>query len=97
MALTYEQSAALMADVPFRDRIKVACLKYAFYIVDEAPSVPAHNTRIKWAQNCMVGPDGAAMTVQPSVVMDNQVQTDGAEITDAALQIAVETSVNKLM
>lgn len=97
MALTYEDSAALMADVAFRDRIKVACLKYATYIVDEAPNVPAHNTRIKWAQNCMIGPDGAAMTVTPTVVMDNQVQTDGAAITDEALQTAVETSINKLM
>ena len=97
MALTYEESAALMSDVAFRDRIKVACLKYANYIVDEAANVPAHNTRIKWAQNCMTNPDGAAINVQPTVVMTADVQTDGAAITDADLQVAVETSINKLM
>jgi hypothetical protein len=97
LALTYEESAALMANGVFRDRIKVACLKYATYIMDEAASVPAHNTRIKWAQNAAITPDAAAMIVQPTVVMDGQVQTDGAEITDLALQTAVETAVNKLI
>jgi hypothetical protein len=97
MALTYEESAALMADIAFRDRIKVACLRYTDFIMAEAASVPAHNTRVKWAQNTMQAPDSAAMQVQPTVVMDPQVQTDGSTITDAALQTAVETSINKML
>jgi hypothetical protein len=103
MALTYEQSAALMVDQIFHDRVKVACLKYATYILDEAPTMPAHNTRIKWAQNCMIGPDGAANLVIPTVVMDSAVQDAGvdaeghSQITDTALQSAVENAVNKLM
>jgi hypothetical protein len=97
MALTYEQSADLMTDITFRNRIKVACLTYATYIWDEAASVPAHSSRIRWAQSTFQQPDASAANVQPSVVMDGQVQADGAAITDAALQTTVETCVNKML
>ena len=97
MALTYEQSATLMADEEFRGRTQVACLKYATYIVDEPPSTPAHATRIKWAQSTMVAPQTAAMIIQPTVVMDGAVQQDGAAITDEDLQSAVENTINKMM
>ena len=46
MALTYEESAALMNDQDFRSRVMVACLKFADYITAEANDVPAHNTRL---------------------------------------------------
>jgi len=97
MALSYDASAALMGDAAFRGRVKVACLKFATYITGEVATVPAHSTRIKWAQSTMVNPDAAAATVVPSVVMDTQVQTDGAAITDAALQTSVEATVNKML
>jgi len=97
MPLTYEESAGLMTDAGFRSRIKVACMKYANYILEEAITVPAHNTRIKWAQGCMSNPESTAAAVQPTVVMDPQVQADGAAITDEALQTSVESSLNKLL
>ena len=96
-ALDYAGSAALMTDMDFRGRVKTACLKYADFITLEAPTVPAHSTRIKWAQNTMAMPDGAAGTVTPTVVMDPAVQSAGAAITDGALQSAVENSVNKML
>ena len=95
--MTYKESAELMSDQAFRSRIKVAVLKYADSIMIEASSVPAHNTREKWAVNAMQQPDMIASQVQPPVVMDTQVQTDGANITDTALQVSVETVVNKLL
>ena len=97
MALTYTQSADLMKDPIFLGRIKVACLKYANFIFDEATSTPAHSSRIKWAQNTIAMPDAAASTVTPPTVMDVAVQTDGSSITDTALQSAVENVVNKLL
>ena len=97
MALTYEESASLMQDGVFMGRVKVACLTYARYIVDEPSNVPAHSTRIRWAQATMMSPDAAAQQITPTVVMDGQVQADGAAITDENLQIAVETSVNKIL
>lgn len=95
--MDYTESAALMQDLAFRGRVKVACLKFADSILIEAASVPAHNSRYKWAQQTMVQPDLAAMQVQPPTVMDPGVQTAGAAVTDVALQGAVEAVVGKMI
>ena len=97
MALTYDQSAALMNDLAFRGRIKVAALKYADSIMNEANTVPAHNTRERWALATMQNPEMVAMQIQPPTVMDPAVQESGSTITDVALQGAVEGVINKLM
>src|SRR5262249_39997683 len=94
MAISYEESQTLMRDMAFIGRVKVACLKFANYIMNEPTATPAHNTRYRWAQNAMVDSDAVAGKVTPNVVMDSQVQTDGAAITDANLQTSVETTLN---
>ena len=95
--MTYQESSELMVSAEFRGRVKVAVLKYADSIMIEASSVPAHNTREKWAVNTMQNPDFVAGQIQPPTVMDPAVQQDGAAVTDAALQAAVEGVVNKLL
>jgi hypothetical protein len=97
MALDYNGTSNLMNDPEFRGRVKVSCLHFADYIVGEATTVPAHNTRYKWAQQTLTMPDASAAQVTPVVVMDAAVQQDGAAITDPALQSAVENAVNKLI
>ena len=104
MALSYEQSAELMNNPAFRGRIKVCCLKYADYIVGEATSTPAHNTRYRWAQQTFASPDISATQVTPTVVMDPAVQagdidteTGDSTIDDAALQSATENAINKML
>jgi hypothetical protein len=97
MALTYDQSAALMQDMAFRGRVKVACLKYADSIMNEPTTTPAHNTRLRWATQCEQNPDGTAGMIQPPTVMDAAVQDAGSAITDTLLQGSVETVINKLM
>jgi hypothetical protein len=98
MAMTYQETADLMKDAIFRGRVGVGCVNYARYITDEAATTPAHSTRYRWAQQTMINPDGAVTQVIPTVVTDSAVQdAGGAEITDAALQSAVETAVNKLL
>src|SRR5262245_38798440 len=97
MALSYEESAALMQDGIFLGRVKVGCLTYARYITDEASNTPAHTTRVRWANQTMLSPDASAQQVTPTVVMDGAVQAAGAAVTDQALQGAVETAVNKLI
>jgi hypothetical protein len=97
MALTYEETYALTKDTAFRGRVNVSCCHYAAYITDEAPDVPAHSTRYKWAQNTLASPEMAVNQVISTVVNDDAVQADGAAITDAALQTAVETAVQKLI
>jgi hypothetical protein len=86
-----------MQDFAFRGRIKVAALKYADSISNEATSIPAHNTRMRWAVNTMQQPDMTAQQLQPPVCMDAAVQDAGSAITDTALQGSVEAVVNKLM
>jgi len=95
--LTYEESDTLMKDPVFRGRVKVAALKYAGSILIEAETVPAHNTRERWALNCYQNPDTVAGQLQPPTVMDPVVQDTGAATTDNALQGAVEGVVNKLL
>ena len=95
--MTYTESAALMTDMDFRGRVKVACLKYADSIMNEATGVSGHNTRVRWAQQTMQQPDQVAGQVQPPTVMDGQVQTDGKNVTDTALQGSVEAVVNKML
>jgi hypothetical protein len=95
--MTYLESATLMNDPVFRGRIKVACLKYADSIVGEPTGTAAHNTRLRWAQNCLQNPDMVATQVQPPTVMDAAVQTDGPDISDTDLQASVEVTVNKMM
>ena len=94
--MTYEESAALMIDPAFRkpDQ-KVACLNFADYIDNEPANTPGHNTRQRWSTICFQSPDQTAMQIQGPTVMDAQVQTDGAAITDDALQVSVETTVDK--
>jgi hypothetical protein len=95
--MTYTESAALMTDLDFRNRTKVAALEIANYYLIEAPDTAGHNSRYKWAQLCYQSPDAVAAQLQHPVVMDSQVQTDGADITDADLHDAVERVVNKMI
>jgi len=95
--MTYEESAALISDFAFRGRVKVAALKYAGSIFIEGDAVPAHNTRERWAVSTYQNPEMVAQQLQPATVMDPAVQAAGAEVTDEALQGAVEGVVNKLM
>jgi hypothetical protein len=97
MALTYEESAALMTDQTFRGRVKVACLKFADSILIDAAPVTGRTAQIRWAWQAFQQPDIVAAQVQPPTVMDGAVQTAGAEIDDAALQSAVESVVNKMV
>ena len=97
MALTYEESAALMNDTTFKGRVKVACLKFANYMLEEPGTTPAHGARSRWANSCILQPDATANVVTPPTVMDPAVQGSGSAIDDAALQSAVELVINSLI
>jgi hypothetical protein len=95
--MTYTESSALMSNMDFQGRVKVAVLKFASSIMVEDGTVPAHNTRERWAVNAMQNPQMVASQITPGVVMDPAVQQDGAAVTDAALQAATEAVVNNLL
>jgi len=95
--LTYDQSAALMNDLNFRGRVKVACLKFAESILDGPNTQPAYNTLLRWAGQCIQNPDQTATQVQPPTVMDTAVQSAGSGIDDVALQASVEVTIKKML
>lgn len=97
MALNYDDSNSLMNDYSFQGRVKVACLHFAQYIVDEDPITPAHTTRERWARGTFENPKMAADRVTPGVVMEPHVQADGTKVSDVDLQTDTETVVNRLM
>ena len=96
MALSYQEQSELMRDGVFQGRIKVAALSFSQYILNELPNVQGHTSRYRWAQQTAQAPDSMAQQLQPLVVMDGAVQSAGANVTDAALQSAVEGVVSKL-
>jgi|KBSMisStandDraft_5_1062788.scaffolds.fasta_scaffold2039721_1 hypothetical protein len=95
MAIDYKTSAGLMRDPDFMGRTQIACLVYAAFISNEAATVPAHVTRMEWAQATFDNSEAAVNLIMPILIMDPKVQAVGAAITDADLQSALETSVNK--
>jgi hypothetical protein len=107
--MTYAESNALMTDIEFRGRIKVACLNYANFILTGAtvgtmprkvqPPVgaPGSNSFNRWARECFINPDMTAVQVQPPTVMEPSVQAAGAATSDADLQTAVENVVNTIV
>lgn len=95
MTIAYAEISELMRDATFIGRTQVACLHYASYISGEDSTVPAHATRQRWARATFENVGTSVQQVMPVLVMDDKVQTAGAAITDADLQSAVETSVNK--
>lgn len=97
MAITYAESAELMKDSTFQGRSEIACLRYASYIQGEDPSIPAHATRMRWAQATVANVTASVAQIMPVLIMDDKVQDAGSAITDPDLQSAVETSVNKFI
>lgn len=95
--MTYEESSTLMTDMAFRGRVKVACLKFADSIFNEASNVAGHSSRLRWASRTFQTPDQVAMETQPPTVMDGAVQSAGAAISDEDLQRSVEAVVNKIL
>ena len=97
MALSYTESNKLMQDPDFRGRVKVACLMYAQAINIEPTDTVGHNTRFKWAGICADNPEFMTNKVTPNATMDPAVQSAGSAIDDAALQAAVQKTVDGIM
>ena len=99
MPLTYAQLGDLTTNISFGNRVKVAALDYAQSITIESASTPFHGNRLKWANQTIMGPDAMRIILQPPVVMDPAIRAatepDASDVTDVALQSAVEGLVNR--
>lgn len=94
MAMSFEDSAALMNDADFRARVKVAALQYATGIFLQANN---SKSRSNWAQATMASPDMQAQTLTPNVVMNVNVQAAGGTIDDMGLLSAVQVTADMMM
>ena len=63
----------------------------------ESLPVADRTAQVRWATMTLQQPDVAAQQVTPPVVMDANVQSAGADITDPLLQAAVEATVRKML
>jgi hypothetical protein len=93
MAMSYEESNALMQDMAFRGRVKVAAVVYAQYLA----LLPATNAQMRWIQTTMSQPDQMAGTLTPPTVMNPDVQAAGPTVSDEVLQAAVQSVANQIM
>lgn len=92
--MTLEESAVLMTDPAFRNRVKTAALQYATGIMGQAYN---SRSRAMWAQATMQSPDVTAATLTPNVVMNVNVQTLGPTIPDPDLIAAVQVTADMMM
>ena len=97
MALSLLESAQLMQNAELRSRVKVACLKFAEYILGEPSSTPARSARLRWALGAMGNLDMVTTAALPNTVMDPKVQEQGENIGDEDLQSALETAVQRML
>jgi len=93
--VTNQESAELALDPVFRGRVKVSLLRYAENILGN-PSGRT-NALIAWARITFMQSDQVAQQYQGGVVLDGAVQSAGKDVTDQALQGAVESAVNKIV
>lgn len=96
--MTLAEQASLMSDSAFRDRCKAAMLFYANYIsTGGTNALAANNMRRQWARTAQTNPDVQVGLLQPNVVQDAKVQSDGANISDSDLQNSVNATVELLL
>lgn len=82
-------------DTTTRSRVYVAVGKYARYVVGADPAaVPA--SRLEWAKAAIQNPHVAVEQIMLGVVGDPAYLAAGSQITDDALQSALEGAVNAL-
>jgi hypothetical protein len=94
---SYLEIASLRTNQDFKDRVSVAVIKYAAYIMGEPPETPIHEIRVQWARKALANPDEQVFRIMGHLVGNASVQTLLTSIVDQDLQYAVEYAVNTLM
>jgi len=106
MPLDYKQSAQLRTNLVFNGRIASAALKWSDSVLANTAidiTLLENRKSVNYSQQVYQNPNGEATRLQPIVVQDPAVQAqdlgeDGDSlITDAYLQSAVETAIDKIL
>lgn len=96
-AAGYRDYYNLATNPVFLQRLQVAVIHFAAYILGEAPSTPNHASRYNWAKTASMNPQAVAQAIATSVVLDGNVQTALGSVTDANLQAAAEAQIGMLL
>ena|SRR3990167_6079335 len=101
---TYQELSQLAAFSGLIDRSSIAILKYGQFIADESADTAFHRSRFNWAMSAITNPRGVADPLLTRIAFDpifsdqdpwTDAATGLAAVTDAQLQAAVETAVNR--
>ena len=94
---TYADINTLSKDAAFLGKLEVAVVKYMDFILNEATSTTNHTKRWNWAVNvAQSSPGGVATRIAPIVAFDATIQANLGASTDAQIQAAVETWINRV-
>lgn len=94
---TYLEIYALKTDQDFRNRVGMALVNYATYLLGQDPARPWHEQEVAWARRASSNTEDQIYRIMGFVLGDSQVQADLGDITDVALQAVVETAVQNNM
>lgn len=94
---TYAQLATLRNTSAFRDRVELAVVFYARFIIGESPATPLHNTRANWAKSAFQNPSAVAGGLLNAVALDATIASVLDAATDAQMQSATETVINTIL
>lgn len=95
---SYIELYQLRDDATFQRRVEFARFYLANYIRNEDPQTPNHESRYAWALNCLNGQLSMPVAqVALLACLDPAVRQDGAAVTDAALQTAVEYLIDVMI
>lgn len=97
MADTYSQIAAWKNSSDAIDRVTVAVVTYARYILGEDPGTANHALRVNWAKGAFQNPGGAASGLLAAVATDSNINSLLASATDANIQSATEFAINTVL
>lgn len=94
---TYLEIYALKTDQEFRNRVGMALVNYATYLLGQPPDRPWHEQEVAWARRASSNTEDQIYRVMGFVLGDAQVQADLGAISDPALQTVVEVAVQNNM
>lgn len=92
MAISYEVLASRTGIM--QGRIKIAVMKYAVYIYNEAGNTANHTNRLNWANDALNSPDSMSGRCLAFVLGNQDFIDADVGLSDSALQGIVEGVIN---
>lgn len=94
---SYGQIATFKNSSDAMDRVTVAVVNYARYILGEDPGTANHTLRSRWAKEAFQNPVGVASGLLMAVATDGTIQGALPTPTDAQIQSATEFAINTIL